>query len=583
MGRVTDGRVCVAGARVVASPLAGEACETVTNGYGEFVLVPPPATYILSASAEGFGTAEPFQVSTEDGDSYTGVELLVLPLESVIEGTVLDGDAPVAGARVTGGAACATTDAQGAFVLALPRGFHAIGARKAGHFSGEALPIATTAGQMLSGVSLPLTAGASTVSGSVTHAGMPVPNARVSASSGRASKRKRRREPDGAYELFVESGEWTVSAAADGFAASQPESVIVAPAQSAAGINFTLEATWAVVRGTVSDAQGAVAGASLVLRSEDGGVLCRTSSSSNGSYSLLVQPGRVHVVEAAAPLHGSGRRPVPALSDGATSVADFVLPRWSGSVTGVVLDEHGATVAGARVVAAWGDSAAAWTDHDGRYALWLDDGVYDVRAESPGHRPAFQNDVEVVSGEQSALDLVLDGVFGSIEATASDSLTGEPIRDALVTAMWAGGGASGVTGDDGRCGIERVLPGPVEVRFIRNGYRKRALCGDGGTGVVAGDQREHARTVRRGRGQRAERRRPGHRRAFRCGRSSAAWWRPPARPMRTGPTSSWVSTRMRRTPCTRRRPATTTGPRTRFPESRPRRSTRTSSCSRPTA
>lgn len=473
MGRVTDGRVCVAGARVVASPLAGDVCETVTNGYGEFVLVPPPATYLLSASAVGFGTGEPFQVSTEGGDSFSGVELLVLPLESVVAGTVLDGDSPIAGARVTDGIAAVTTDAQGAFSLALPSGLHAISAWKAGHFPGEAFPVATSAGQSLTGLSLPLAAGASSLSGRVTHAGRPVPHARVSASSGSAAT-EAKAGANGAYEVFVESGEWTVIASADGFAPSLPETVTVAPAQSATGIDVALEATWAVARGVVSDAQGILSGVTLVLRSEDGTTLCRTSSSSDGSFSLLVQPGRPHAIEAVAPLHGGGRVTLPALADGATAVADLVLPRWSGSVEGTVRDEAGAAVAGARVVAAWGDSAVARTGHDGRYVLWLDDGIYDVRAESPGHHPAFHRDAEVVSGEHTLLDLMLDGVFGSLEGTVNDSLSGQPVWGALVTALWIGGGASAVTNGSGHYGIERVLPGPVEVRFIKPGYRKLA-------------------------------------------------------------------------------------------------------------
>jgi hypothetical protein len=475
MGRVTDGQNGVAGALVVASPLAGDVSETVTNGYGEFVLLPPPATYVLTASADGFGTAGPFQISTESGGSFTGVELLVLPFESVVEGTVLAGGAPIAGARVTGGAAAATTDAGGAFSLALPPGLRAISAWKTGYFPGEDVPVATSAGQSLSGLSLSLATGASSVSGSVTHAGMPVPNARISASSGDAATGTKA-GPDGAYEVFVESGEWTVTATADGFAASRPETVTVAPAQAATGVDFALEATWAIVRGSVWDPQVALAGASIVLRSEGGGVLCRTSSSSDGSFSVRVPPGRPLVVEAAAPLHGSRRASVPALADGATGVRDFVLPRWSGAVEGVVKDEAGSAVAGARVVAAWGDSAVVATGHDGRYMLWLDDGLYDIRAESPGHRPAFRSDIEVVSGEHTPIDVTLDGVFGSIEGTVSDSLSGQAVPGALVTAMWAGGGASAVTSGDGHYRVERVLPGPVEVRFVKAGYRKHAAA-----------------------------------------------------------------------------------------------------------
>jgi hypothetical protein len=472
MGRVTDGRDAVAGARVVASPLEGPASEASTNSYGEFVLLPPPGAYALSASAEGFCSLEPFQVSTEDGGFFVGLELLVAPLSGAVTGRVLDGSVPVPGALVTAGASEATTDGEGAFSLALPPGLHAVAARKSGHAAGGPVWVAPHAGQTHEGLALSLTAGAGSAGGRVTHDGTPVPGARVTARSGEAAV-EARAGADGVYCVPLESGEWTLAADALGFERSGCVVVTLAPGQSASGVDLALETEWPTLRGTTRDEEGDVPSAQVVVLDAAGRVLFRTASSSAGDFAVRVPPATDLVLEAVAPQHGARRLVVAPLDAGSSADVDVFLPAWAGSLTGKVVDDAGREVAGAVVTAAWSDSAATRSTAHGRYTLWLDDGLYDARVECPGHRPAFAADVEIAGGQVTQRDFVLEREFGVVEGAVTDSLAGAPLSGVLVTAVW-GGGASDVTAADGRYRLERVVPGAADVRFVKPGCRKRA-------------------------------------------------------------------------------------------------------------
>ena len=474
-GRVSDGHNPVAGARVVASPRSGAVSEAITNGYGEFVLLPPRSEYTLTALAPGYRAPDSYRISTGNGDSFVGIELRVIPPVSAVEGVVTLGGTPVAGATVTDGVTAAVTQSDGTFSLALLSGLHAIRAESAGCVPGERLLVATGAGQEMHGLALAVSPGAGSVRGRVMSQGLTVPGASVEAVSGDAIERSST-GADGAYELLVEPGTWTVTAAGMGFQVSDPSVVTVASGQTATGVDLEIESTAATLRGTVSDAMGGVACAQLALLSAGGdSLVCRSVTSVTGMFMFHVEPARAYVLESWAPLHGYVRATVAPIVQGATRTVDFVLPRWSGSLQGAVEDDEGTPVPDALVVAAWGDSALARTERDGRYALWLDDGVYDLRVQCPGHLTARYHDVEVVGGVVTSLDPVLTTAFAALEGTVTDSLTDAPVGGVLVTALSGRSGSSAITDSEGRYRTERVLPGNAQVHFWKPGFRTRAL------------------------------------------------------------------------------------------------------------
>jgi hypothetical protein len=471
VGRVTDRIVDLVDAVVTAVPPSGAVLSTTTNRYGEFVLLPPPSTYILTAHAPGYGTSEPMEVSVANGESFTGIELEVHALNSTIEGTVMRGAEAVADAIVTDGESEAETSADGTFVFPTRAGIHDIRAIKNGCFSLPSLRVATARGQTLRRITPRLAEGASTISGRVRSGPSGVAAAIVAAHGPNGSVEVRS-DDHGEYRLSVEAGEWSVMASKDGFAVSAARVVVVAPGQSAAGIDVLLEERWAAVHGSVMDGEGPVRRASILLFAEGGrDPAGRTCTDSDGGYLVRVAPERTHAMEVRAAGHGERRVSLPALSAGATYTANVSLPRFGAAVTGAVTDGDGSALEDVRVVASWGDSVSARTDRLGTYTLWLDDGLYDLRFALPGYRGALESDVQAVTGEVTRVDVALDPVFASLEGAVRSSVSGAPLPGVLVTAIGNRGAASGLSDDFGEYTLEAVVPESVTVLFDVHGFR----------------------------------------------------------------------------------------------------------------
>jgi len=77
----------------------------------------------------------------------------------------------------------------------------------------------------------------------------------------------------------------------------------------------------------------------------------------------------------------------------------------TGTLTGVVIDDYGAPVAGAEIVLD-GTDYAATTDADGRYTITdIEPGVYTVTGTAAGYDLDILHNVEIVAGDTVALDL----------------------------------------------------------------------------------------------------------------------------------------------------------------------------------
>ena len=469
MGRVTDGRVNYAGARVIAVPSVGEPFETRTNPFGEFVLLLPPDTYELVAESSGLASAAKHQVNVESGESYLGVELVVVPADCELAGVVVDGTDAVAGALVTIGETSTTTTATGEFTLNVPGGLHELTALKDGYLSGAPLQVASRPGETLEGLELEITGGASALSGHAVSDGEPVGRAVVTAQSG-ATEVVAVADEDGSYVVHVEAGEWTVTAWKDGFAPSSSEIVVVAAGQSATGIDPELTEECATVEGSVTGSRDVLRRA-LVLLYRDGEVEAayRTSSNSDGHYSLRVVPGAAYVVVAAAQWHGSAEVEIAALTVGEERVVDMQLPARESAIAGTVTGADGLPLMGALVQAETGGVSAATANAYGDYELYVDAGLHDVSVNHAGYEPRLYADVFVVADETTELNSDLLDVFALLQGTVVDSASSEPVPGVVVTAVW-GGGLSAVTGPGGEYELASVVPGEITVVTTKRGF-----------------------------------------------------------------------------------------------------------------
>ncbi len=475
MGRVTDGSMDLAGATVIAIPPSGDVAVTTTNAFGEFLLIPPSSTYELEARYDGYGPSDPYQVSVEAGEAFTGIELAMAPLNSSIEGFVTADGEPVSGALVTDGYLETETGSDGFFRLELPSGGHTVRAIMEGYVSARPLFVATSPGQVLTDLDIQLAHGASTLSGRVLHEGSAVPRATVVCTKGGITS-ETLSDHAGQFNLFVEAGDWEIRATRDGFEPSALQTVSVAPGQSASGIALSLTARYATIKGSITDTRGAVRRASVFVNSVGGSApTWRTSTSWNGMYTVRVLPGHAYELVVRAQEHGSASLSVAELDPGEVAIQNLALPAYDGSISGTIENPTGSPLDGVEVVASWGDSASAVTDHRGNYRLWVNDGLYSVRVGRAGYANAFFTGVEVVSGEPTELDARLQPVFATLEGTISDSLSGNPIANVVVTSRCSSGSASDVTDATGWYSLNSLVPGENVVNFGRTGYRSRSI------------------------------------------------------------------------------------------------------------
>ncbi len=469
MGRVTHGGVDVEGAIVVAAPTAGEVIDTVTNCFGEFLLLPPPGTYELRARHEGFTTSDGIQISVESGESFTGVVLDIAPRTSIIAGHVFADGEGIADVTITDGDAECSSDAEGYFALPVRAGLHHLFATRDEYFAGRPQIVATAPGQTIEGLELRISHGASTVLGTVHSGGVPVPFAKVDAVSG-GIMLATLAGADGGYELLLEAGDWTLTPQKPGFAPAASTELVLSPGQSAGGIDLELATSRALVRGWVTDSRGAVNRADVLVSVGEDAPNLRTRTDAGGGYRAYVAPGTTYRVTVIAEGHGGTDFNVGPLADGETVVLPVVLPVRDGLITGRVTT-GGEAIADARIVAEWGETAECRTDGNGVYALWLDDGLYDLTVTAPGYGDAYANDVISVTGEMTIEHFALSPVFARLAGTVTDTLTGAPIGGALITTLCPGGGVSAVTPPDGGFLLDTVAPGLVQTRVSHAGYR----------------------------------------------------------------------------------------------------------------
>ena len=469
MGRVTDGRVGYSGARVLAVPPVGGVVQTTSNSYGEFVLLLPQSTFELTAECDGMAPSAPHQVNVEGGESYMGIELTVAPANCTLSGTVADGTDPVAGAVVTNGETTTTTTASGEFTLPVREGLHELTASREGFLSGAPLLVAAHPAAPVEGLELEITGGASSISGRVRCGSESVAGAVVTASSG-PTEVAVRSAGDGSYLLLVEAGSWVVTARKDGLAPSSSELVTVASGQSASGVYPELTDESATLEGWVTDSRGILLRA-LVLLYSDGeeGPSYRTSSDSDGRYSVRVAPGTAYAAVVGAPGHGDVEEAVAPLAVGEERIASVQLPVRSSAISGTVTGAGALPIAGALVEISTGAGALGLTNAYGDYRIDVDAGAHDVSISCPGYEPALITGVNAVAGETADLDRGLTGVFASLQGTVVDSATSEPVAGVLVTAVW-GGGLSDVTGAGGDYELPAVVPGEITLATAKRGF-----------------------------------------------------------------------------------------------------------------
>lgn len=236
----------------------------------------------------------------------------------------------------------------------------------------------------------------------------------------------------------------------------------------------------AVLRGQVVDPQGQpVALAQVVLAQPPYGALA--TSDAEGYFYLPATTGEVMAV------HG---RFAPSAAVAASPGRPWQLQlRQGGTLHGRVVD-HSGQPQPARVridrmqpdppqVATLEVGSAAAAGADGTFTFPnLRPGLYDLRAEVPGHAAGTVQAVRVTGQGRAEVEIRLP-VGASLRGRVTARRDGQPVAGARVLVLGAASGAprQAVTDPDGRYVLQSLTPGRVTVRVDHEGFRPEMSSG----------------------------------------------------------------------------------------------------------
>ena len=432
---------------------------TLTDATGQFRIDRlAPGRHEVFARADGLAATERgVPVALEAGQTSADIEIR-LGAGATLRGTVVEDGHPVAGARVAAGQRVAISQEDGSFVVTgVPYGDIKL----------SALPYDVVKPVPFH-VERPLHDGIvieveqlGTITGRVTRGREPAPGAAVYLKGPNQGELDPVvADAEGRYTARgLRAGMWDIAAGSQqvgAFGIGAPSNVQLARGQTAVvDIDMRFAAS---ISGRVIDQNGApvpsVTVAFVHTAADDIGV---TTTSSDGSFRATTMTGGGKyrpIVSAFASLAPSrnplrpaagGEFPLIDLSDGSAEVTGIVLAVQLDRLTiaGGVVDEAGAPVPDARVVAEHLDGSAApeffqglqapasTTDLDGRFSIGdLLSGSYALRARSAAGMESTQTGIRA---GRTDVTLVLPSP-GAIEATVT-GFTGTPQVSALATGI----------------------------------------------------------------------------------------------------------------------------------------------------
>lgn len=406
-----------------------------TDANGTYELVVTAGAYHVSIYKSGLPSLPDQMVTVPPSQTVN----FTYPQRFTISGKVLDWDGtPIQGASISTDyndpvQAYDSTDANGAYELAVTAGAYHVGIYKSGLPS---LPdqVVTVPPNQTVNFTYPRRY---TIRGTVrNYDGAAVQGATVSTEWDDPAHASAQTDAAGAYVLSVIAGTFQVGASKTGYPDAPYRQVTVPP--DAAGVDFTFPQPYPI-RGTVRDEAGQpVAGATVY-----GGVSTVTTAA-DGAYMTLAGQGD-HYISAYKNGYQSASSVLVPVPPAVTGV-DFILLAKSQTIAGRVTDSQGQPLADAIVSASSIDctnngSGSAHTAADGTYTLALPIGAYHVRASKDGFIPAPSELIKLpTSAAQAAAtqaNFVLEPLAYTIRGTVRDS-QGQPVEDASVYASACG-------------------------------------------------------------------------------------------------------------------------------------------------
>ncbi|RMG13633.1 MAG: hypothetical protein D6729_14655, partial [Deltaproteobacteria bacterium] len=463
----------LAGIRIEAAP-GGEA--TNTDAAGAYSLLLPAGAHDLTASGIGWTTAT--QSITLSTDTTVDFVLDPAPIIWTLSGLVLDDASgqPVDGASVAiePGGHRLSTDASGAFSIALEQAVYTVDVRAPGYTPVQ--DTVTLSADLFHEVRLAPAAASWTLSGVVRRSGgLPLPGATVVVVPGRYEVGT---DGAGAYTLVLPEGTYQVTASADGYLPASASVDLMA--DRSLDLELSPVPPSVTVSGRVVSSADAspIAGATVSL--DDGaGAFHSAVSDATGGFTLEgVPPNSSWVLKASAEgfaLHSEMLSVQAADISGLEIRLDPLAPTYH--VTGSVVRASDSAPLPGAVVAIDALDLSTLTGEDGTFVLEpVPDGTYTVQAGASGY--ASSTATVTVAGGDASVDFVLTSAGGSftVEGVVTDAESGTAIEGAGITLSGAVEYA-GSSGPDGAFRLVGVASGSYRLAASASGYRPTTVEG----------------------------------------------------------------------------------------------------------
>jgi len=427
----------LADATVTAWPLAGEAVSTQTDSQGRFLLDLGTGAYRVSAYKDGYDPNGLLDFVLEANQTIRDVRFRLEAFSSTIFGTVLDASGMrVDDAVIRSSSGSVTRSAGGgAFSLPVPPGRQTLNARHPDYIETDAVTVAPSANEQLTGVNLVLHGNAVKLSGLAQTARGPVSGLTVQAIQG-TDRYETETGPDGSFAFQLPAGQWELVIVSDRYRLTDPVVLPLRSGASAGHIILSLEPDFVLMTGFVSSGGRPLEGVRMAFEDLDQStgrpITLETQTAADGSYALIIGALTRYRLRIEADGFEPFYHTFTSALAGQEIGFDAELVPSIAVLSGHVLRSNGTPVPGATVEARIGTNAlfATRSAFDGSFSLSVEAGSYQLVAEAPGFE-SFATPVQVAAGQQlENLTLSLTAATGNITISVINPIGGLPVSGA---------------------------------------------------------------------------------------------------------------------------------------------------------
>lgn len=427
------------GATVTARPLFGEATSVQTDDQGRFLMDLGTGAYRISASADGYDPNGILDFVLEANETIRDVRFELQAWMATAIGTVVDARGNrVDGAVVRTSAGGQTTTAGGgAFSLAVPAGRQRLSAVHSGYIESDAVTLAPSANQQISGLTLVLHDNAARLTGRAQTVRGPVSGLIVEAIQG-TDRYETETGPDGSFSFQLPAGNWEIATVSDRYRQIDPLVLPLRAGSSTNGITLDLEPDNVLMSGYLSSGGQPISGIRINLEDLDQStgrpITLSTQPAADGSYALFIGALTTYRLT----IHADGYEPFihTFTSPVAGEVVGFDadLTPSIAVLQGRVVRQNGTPVAGASVQARIGSTVLFATESgfDGAFSMSVEAGSYNLHVLAVGYESS-STPVQVAAGQQlTGLELPLVAETGNLTVRVINPIGGANVVGARI-------------------------------------------------------------------------------------------------------------------------------------------------------